>query len=203
MRVERESEKDSDRAPLRVSLSRVDSATHVSGPKGSRSTGTRRGRRRDPGPVGRVGCRGGLVPTWVPSCRSSVRRSRAYAIRETGGLPAPRDCKGLVRGGRSGVMYVLYVRVSLLFGALPPVAIDDQRRNRLGIADYVRAWHSRAGEWARDLARSQCDLLSHSLRTRVSLSVTRPRNLSVTLSGSAAPTALCEDCAVRSLYPAA
>ena len=47
------------------------------------------------------------------------------------------------------------------------------------------------------------DLNAISSRTRVGLSVTRPRNLSVTLSGSAAPTALCEDCAVRSLYPAA
>lgn len=136
-------------------------------------------------------------------CRSSVRRSRAhtsYAIRETGGLPAPRDCKGLVRVGRSGVMYVLYVRVSLLFGALPPVAIDDQRRNRLGIADYVRAWHRPGRASERGILR---DLNAISSRTRVGLSVTRPRNLSVTLSGSAAPTALCEDCAVRSLYPAA
>ena len=99
----------------------------------SERTGTRRGRRRDPGPVGRVGCRGGLVPTWDPSFAARVSGEAAcirYAIRETGGLPAPRDCKGLVRVGRSGVMYVLYVRVSLLFGALPPVAIDDQRRNR-------------------------------------------------------------------------
>ena len=132
-RVERESEKDSDRAFESQSQSSGQCHLRVR----SERTGTRRGRRRDPGPVGRVGCRGGLVPTWDPSfgfCRSSRVSGEAacirYAIRETGGLPALRDCKGLVRVGRSGVMYVLYVRVSLLFGALPPVAIDDQRRNR-------------------------------------------------------------------------
>ena len=128
-RVERESEKDSDRAFESQSQSSGQCHSRVR----SERTGTRRGRRRDPGPVGRVGCRGGLVPTWVPSFAARVSGEAAcirYAIRETGGLPAPRDCKGLVRVGRSGVMYVLYVRVSLLFGALPPVAIDDQRRNR-------------------------------------------------------------------------
>ena len=130
-RVERESEKDSDRALESQSQSSGQCHSRVR----SERTGTRRGRRRDLGPAGRVGCRGGLVPTWVPSFAArAVRRRqkppRAYAIRETGGLPAPRDCKGLVRVGRSGVMYVLHVRVSLLFGALPPVAIDDQRRNR-------------------------------------------------------------------------
>ena len=128
-RVERESEKDSDRAFESQSQSSGQCHSRVR----SERTGTRRGRRRDPGPVGRVGCRGGLVPTWVPSFAARVSGEAAcirYAIRETGGLPAPRDCKGFVRVGRSGVMYVLCVRVSLLFGALPPVAIDDQRRNR-------------------------------------------------------------------------
>ena len=85
------------------------------------------------GRASRVSRRSGpdMGTTWVPSFAARVSgRSRAYAIRETGGLPAPRDSKGLVRVGRSGVMYVLHVRVSLLFGALPQVAIDDQRRNR-------------------------------------------------------------------------
>ena len=187
----------------------MDSATHASGPKGRGRAGGGDGIRDRSGESGVAAVWSRHYPdmgtTWVPSfaARVSGEAPCTYLIRhirETGGLPAPRDCKGLVRVGRSGVMYVLYVRVSLLFGALPPVAIDDQRRNRLGIADYVRAWHSRAGECGRGILR---DLNAISSRTRVGLSVTRPRNLSVTLSGSAAPTALCEDCAVRSLYPAA
>jgi hypothetical protein len=127
-RVERESEKDSDRAFESQSQSSGQCHSRVR----SERTGTRRGRRQDPGPVGRVGCRGGLVLTWIPSCRSSVAGEAVHTWSHTQngrGLPAPSDCN-TIRVGRSGVMYVLYVRVSLLFGALPPVAIDDQRRNR-------------------------------------------------------------------------
>jgi len=56
-RVERESEKDSDRAFESQSQSSGQCHSRVR----SERTGTRRGRRRDPGPVGRVGCRGGFA----------------------------------------------------------------------------------------------------------------------------------------------
>jgi hypothetical protein len=126
-RVERESEKDSDRAPLRVSLT-VEWTVPLTCPV--RKGHGQRGRAGGGDGIRDRSGESGVAAVWSRHGSRVAARVSGEAVHTPYAKRAVYQPPGTVRVGRSGVMYVLYVRVSLLFCALPPVAIDDQRRNR-------------------------------------------------------------------------